>query len=312
MLTFFTTAKPFLGHNRVIQRNALKSWTLLRPDVEVILFGDDAGAADAALALGIRHEPKVGRNELGSKRLDYMFARAQAIARHELLCYLNCDIILMQDFCRALALVKTAHRQFLMVGRRWDIEVNEPYDFEKNDWETRLRDKVLHRAKQRTADWIDYFAFTRGLYGTDMPPLVIGRVFWDNWLLWKARNSNRPVVDASEGIIAVHQNHDYGYHPQGKPGVFHDEESGLNYKLAGGWRHLQTIADADEVLRKDSLNSNPLRYWAAAKRYVRQAFRVLFYDILEPVWFLLLEITRPARRMLGLSAGMLRRSRGKA
>jgi hypothetical protein len=47
MLTFVTTAKPFLRHDSVIQRNALKSWTLLRPDVEVILFGDDAGAADA-------------------------------------------------------------------------------------------------------------------------------------------------------------------------------------------------------------------------------------------------------------------------
>ena len=45
MLTFFTTAKPFRGHNAIIQRNALKSWTLLRPDVEVILFGDDEGAA---------------------------------------------------------------------------------------------------------------------------------------------------------------------------------------------------------------------------------------------------------------------------
>lgn len=36
MLTFFTTAKPFQGHNRVIQRNALKSWTLLHADVEVV------------------------------------------------------------------------------------------------------------------------------------------------------------------------------------------------------------------------------------------------------------------------------------
>jgi hypothetical protein len=253
MLTFFTTAKPFLGHDGVIQRNALKSWTLLRPDVEVILFGDDAGAAAAARSLGIRHEPQVERNERGSKRLDYLLGRAQAIARHNLLCYINCDIILMQDFCKAIARVNAAHSEFLMVGRRWDTEVNELYDFEKNDWETPLRTTVLQQAKQRTPDWIDYFAFTRGLYGPDIPPLVIGRVFWDNWLPWKARNSNCPVVDASDVIIAVHQNHDYRYHPQGKQGVFHGEEAGRNYELAGGWRHLRTIADADEVLREDGL-----------------------------------------------------------
>jgi len=312
MLTFFTTAKPFLGHDGVIQRNALKSWTLLRPEVEVILFGDDAGAAVTARALGIRHEPRVERNERGSKRLDYLFARAQAIARHNLLCYINCDIILMQDFCQALARVNTAHSEFLMVGRRWDAEVNEPFDFEKKDWEAQLRTTVLRHAKQRTPDWIDYFAFTRGLYGPDIPPLVIGRVFWDNWLLWKARNSNCPVVDASAAVIAVHQNHDYRYHPQGKQGVFHGEESGRNHELAGGWKHLRTIADADEVLHEGGLKPNRLRRWATVKRYLRQAFRVLLHDLVEPAWFLLLEITRPVRRMLGVDAGTLRRLRGKA
>ena len=44
MLTFFTTGKPFRGHSGIIQRNALRSWLLLDPDVEVILFGDDEGA----------------------------------------------------------------------------------------------------------------------------------------------------------------------------------------------------------------------------------------------------------------------------
>jgi hypothetical protein len=312
MLTFFTTAKPFRGHSGVIQQNALKSWTLLHPDVEVILFGADAGAAETALALGIRHEPLVERNECGTKRLDYLFARAPAIARHDVLCYINCDIILMQDFCRALARVKLAHSRFLMVGRRWDTEIKGLYDFKEKDWETRLRDQVLQNGKQRTPEWIDYFAFTRGLYGLDMPPLVIGRVFWDNWLVWKARDSNGPVVDASAAVLAVHQNHDYGYHLQGKQGVFHGEESGRNYKLAGGWKHLRTIADADEVLREGGLKSNTLRHWAAARRYARQAFRMLLHDVIEPVWFLFLKITRPARRMLGLSAGIVRRARGKA
>jgi hypothetical protein len=51
MLTLFTTAKPFEGHSGVIQRDALKSWKLLRPDIEIILFGDDAGGAEIATNL---------------------------------------------------------------------------------------------------------------------------------------------------------------------------------------------------------------------------------------------------------------------
>ena len=91
MLTLFTTAKPFVGHECVIQRNALKSWRLLHPDVEVILFGEEEGAGEAARELQLRHERYVERSARGTKRLDYMFERAQAIARHEVLCYCNCD-----------------------------------------------------------------------------------------------------------------------------------------------------------------------------------------------------------------------------
>src|SRR5258707_2179124 len=123
MLTIFTTAKAFRGHFNVIQRNALKSWTLLHPDVEVILFGDDAGAAETARALGLRHEPEVARNRFGTKRLDAMVRRAREIARHEGLCYCNCDMLLKHDFCLALARVRGAHRRVLTVGRRRGTEV---------------------------------------------------------------------------------------------------------------------------------------------------------------------------------------------
>jgi hypothetical protein len=99
MLTLFTTAKPFIGHSAIIQRNALKSWTLLHPNAEVILFGDDEGAAETARELRLRYEPYVARNEFGSKRLDYMFSTARAIARNDILCYVNCDILLWMTFC---------------------------------------------------------------------------------------------------------------------------------------------------------------------------------------------------------------------
>lgn len=311
MLTFFTTAKPFREHNGIIQRNALKSWTLLHPDVEVILFGDDEGAAEAARELGIRHEPHTEKNESGSNRMDYMFLRAQEIARHDVLCYSNCDIVLMDDFLAALGRIRAAHAGFLMVGRRWDMEIKEAFQFERSDWRTRLRNLALREGKQRTPDYIDYFVFSRGVFGADLPALVVGRVFWDNWAVWKVLDSKQPVVDVSAAVLAVHQNHDYSHVPQGKHGVYYGEEAGRNYQLAGGWKHLRTIADATEVLRQSGLKPNTVRHWAAVKRYARQAGRVLLYDILQPIWFFFLGITRPARRALGLRAGTLPRSREK-
>ncbi len=307
MLTFFTTAKPFRAHIGVIQRNAIQSWKALHPEIEIILFGNDEGAAEAAQEFGLRHEPQVECNELGTKRLDYLFARAQAIARHGILCYINCDIILMKDFCRAIERVRAMHREFLMVGRRWDTDITEPLAFarpdsqsrerQSPDWQEDLRRLALTRGQKCTAEWIDYFAFSRGLYGPDMPPFVL-RVFWDNWLVWKALDSKRPVVDASRAVMAVHQNHDYSHHPQGKQGVWNGEEARRNAQLAGGWRHLRTIADATEVLTPEELKPNALRHWSTAKRYATQAGRIVYYDVWHPIWFALLNLTRPLRNAL--------------
>ncbi len=316
MLTIFATAKAFRGHTGVIQRNALQSWRALHPAIEVILFGDDPGAAETCLEFGLRHEPFVERNEFGTKRLDYLFARAQAIAQHEILCYINCDIILMQDFRRAIERVRATHHEFLMVGRRWDTDIDAPLlfrerhlcsiprvqrdespDWRVSDWQEALRARALTHGRRRTAEWIDYFAFSRGLYGPDMPPFVL-RVFWDNWLVWKALDSGKPVIDASCAVMAIHQNHDYSYHPQGKAGVWTGEEAGRNAQLAGGWRHLRTIADATEALSPERFKPNVFRHLSAGKRYIRQAGRVFFYDVWHPAWFALLNLTRPLRRSL--------------
>src|SRR5271156_609275 len=102
MLTIFTTAKPFRGHIGGIQRNAIRSWKLLHRDIEVILFGDDEGSAEAARELGARHEPEVKKNEFGTILVSSMFQRAQELASHNLLCYANCDIVLLPDFMEAL------------------------------------------------------------------------------------------------------------------------------------------------------------------------------------------------------------------
>jgi hypothetical protein len=119
------------------------------------------------------------------------------------------------------------------------------------------------------------------------------------------------VVEASRVVTAVHQNHDYRHHPQGKAGVWFGEEAGANNKLAGGWKHFRTIADSNEVLRADGIKPNSARHWAAVKRYVRQAGRIAVYNFAQPIWFFLLGITRPLRNALGLRSATLPRSRGK-
>src|SRR5262245_25349056 len=225
MITFFTTGKPFTGHSGIIQRNALKSWKLTAPDAEIILFGDEEGAAETAAELGIRHVAQVERatsqsGESGPKVLRSFFDAAQKLARHEILCYSNCDIVLTEDFLPAVKKVAENRKEFLMVGRRWDTDVRKEIPFEEPDWAERVRELARVKSDRLKGDWIDYFVFRRGFYLEKLPPLVVGRVFWDQWLVWKARSEGAALVDASDAVMAIHQNHDYGYHPAGKSGVW--------------------------------------------------------------------------------------------
>ena len=288
MLTFFTTAKAFRGHSAIIQCNALKSWKLLHPGIEVILFGDDEGAAEVCAELGLRHESHVERHESGMKYLNYMFERAQKIARHDYLCFSNCDIVLMDDFRGAFEKVRAWRKRFLMVAQRWDTEVTKPIDFTNREWAKELRQFAEAKGQLQLPHCIDFFVFPRGLYD-DVPPLVIGRSWWDWWLVWKASSRKAAVVDCSPFVIPVHQNHGHGYHPLGKQGTNEDELAKRNVVLAGKGKHLRYILDASHKLE-------------ASGKIHRVFFRRQYFE-----WKIgykiqtIVNVTHPIRRLLGLT-----------
>src|SRR6185437_15708730 len=129
------------------------------------------------------HVPVVARNEFGTPLLDDVFGKARQLASSNLLCYVNADIILLNDFMESVDRVSRWRPKFMMVGRRWDVDIREPWNFSRLDSAQQLRDKALHFGKQRPAKAIDYFAFTKEL-AVDMLPLAFGRFGWDNWLIW--------------------------------------------------------------------------------------------------------------------------------
>ena len=304
MLTLFTTAKPFRGHFSVIQRNALKSWTLLHSGVEIVLFGDEEGSADIAKEFGLTHEPRVAKNEHGTALVNHMFERAQAIARHDSVCYVNCDIILTSDFRRALECLRTWTKPYLMIGRRWDTEITEPLDFSDPAWESRVVALAKSTGFQRLYYNIDYFAFTRGLY-QEIPPFAIGRLAWDNWLVWKARALKAPVADASAVVCAVHQNHDYSHHPRRTQGVWQGEEARRNLKLAGGRRHSRTIQDATYKLGPEGPIKNKWYWLAPFDRRMREAQQAASAFLRTHLWHPFLDKTRSLRHSIGLRNELL-------
>ncbi len=161
-LTIFAVPKAFHARFKVIQTNAIRSWTLLRPEPEIILLGDDEGTAQIARELGCSHIADVERNRYGTPLVHSIFEKAQELARNDLVCYVNSDIILMSDFIVAVsrAAQVLAGRGFLLVGRKRTCAIDELLDFEKADWEIELKDLVRTHGRCVTYD-SDFFDVSR-------------------------------------------------------------------------------------------------------------------------------------------------------
>ena len=286
MLSLFTIPKPFHGRIDVIQRNAIRSWTLLRPACEIILFGDEEGTGEAAAEFGVRHEPEVACNEYGTPLLNDLFARSEDLATYGLLFYVNADIILIDDFMRAVERVASTKRRFLMVGRRWNVDLKEPWDFSAPDWEAKLSVHTGEHGELFTEWGIDYFVFPRGLFGT-IPPLAIGRAYYDNWLICEARRRFAAVVDATPVVTAVHQNHNYDHFGDDTEVVMRGLEAQRNGELAADC--LFNLKDVTHVLQPDGLQ---FAWWSIKAELTRR---------LLAVFNQFLNLSRPIRSSLGLT-----------
>lgn len=245
MITIFTIPKPFNDpHINAIQRNAIKSWTLLEPTPEIIVFGDDQGVKEVAEEFGLVHINDVKKNQYGTPTLDFVFEKAQQISKNDILCYVNADIIFTSDLISAIN--KINFKNFLLVGRRNDLDI-EDINFEEQNWESKLRDDVKNKGILHDPNGIDYFIFNKGSV-INMPALAVGRRGWDNWFIYNMRKSGIPVVDITGSSLVIHQNHSYNHVPERKGDRWEGPESDINIKLIGGKRsHLYcfTIIDAD-------------------------------------------------------------------
>ncbi len=284
MLTFFAIPKHFHGRLAVIQRNAITSWTLLEPRPEILLFGDEEGTGEIAAELDLVHIAEVARNTNGTPLANDLFEKAQQKAENELLCYINADIILLEDFLQVQEMIPL--KRFLMVGRRVYLGLETPLEFSSADWAPALRQTAEEKGKLHGHTGIDYIVFPRGLY-RGIPPFALGRTMWDNWLVYKARSLGVQVVDATRMATVIHQNHDYSHHPGQEAGVWNGAEAAKNMELAGGLKYEFTIKDSTLILGPEGVEKPKLT-------------RNLLYRKIET-----LQALRPAFGFLSILAGIV-------
>ncbi|MGB7283447.1 MAG: hypothetical protein WBE13_14375 [Candidatus Acidiferrum sp.] len=288
-LTMCAVAKPFQGHIGVIQRNAITSWTKLEPRPEIILFGTETGTEETARDLGLVHVPEVARNRHGTPLLADIVAGAEKRGSGELFAYVNADIILPPEFTAAVAKVRQRFEKFLAVGRRTNLEVNGAMDFQEG-WQERLGERMKREGKLESHTGIDFFVFPRGTY-VDVPPLAIGRVWFDQWCIKYARGKGLPVVDLTRFAPIAHQLHDYNHVAGGRElGTYGGVEAEENLRYYGERPHTYTILSATHVMTENGTIRRA--FWR------REAAAVRGF-----LWEVFVHKTLGVRKKLGLSGG---------
>jgi len=293
MITFFTSTKPFHGAVRDAQLNALRSWLRLHEDVQVIVFekpaGIDLGAVDPRIDVVENVDC-----DLGVPRVDRMFSHASTHARNDLVCFVNSDIVLTDEFVQMAAKHgRGLAGERLLVGQRWDFDnVAGEWAFDDH-WEARSLANVPKKLHAPAGS--DWFLFPRGQYPPGrLPPLLIGRPGWDLCMIHEARRAGMHVVDASAASLVYHQNHDYSHKKVAYRSVHEEPEAQYNLRhLPEDGKFLFTLLACNEEVsptglvqpawaRGDEqtfaavervLGGSPWRVWLAAARRRYEARR---------------------------------------
>ena len=255
MITIFSTPKNFEGIFDIIQKNAINSWRALGNDIEIIIFGDSKGAKEIAENVAAIYIPIVKKSSNGVPILSDLFAQAEEIAKYKILTFINADIMLPFNFIDIFKKIEIRFKKFLMVGYRWDLEIKEEINFEKiNDIQVFWKNLLIN-AKKHPSSGIDFFIFKKETFRS-LPDFIIGRPGYDNWLIWHARRRLIPVVDISNKIRVIHQNHHFNFHNVNKDPKIHLEEDGLENKRLAEANYLN-LKDAnyeiidDKIIKKE-------------------------------------------------------------
>ena len=86
-----------------------------------------------------------------------------------------------------------------------------------------------------------------------MPPFIIGRPGWDNWMIYHCRMNDIDVIDATSSITAVHQNHDYLHVPSGTGHSYDGPEADQNRSLINN-DMIYTIESANLYFREGKIS----------------------------------------------------------
>jgi hypothetical protein len=263
-LSILSSPRPFVGEHFELQENALRSWLMSGIDDVIYVLGPGEDVSDV-----VNHYRDFGVSSLGADEvrtnfgaivIPSMFEIGGRKARHELVMYVNSDIVLWGDIEGVVkTLMEAELPDFVAVGRRVDVRREKTGRFLPN-WEDQIQELLsTSHVEPKNDCYLDFFIFRRdSAVFANLPDMLLARFTWDNMLAYLG-HENGLLIDVSPVLRAVHIHHHTGsYSPLTRSPLF---EAGvkLNKKLYPA-DDLYCINDA-------SLHMHPCRNFKVNGRY---------------------------------------------
>ena len=249
------TPKEFSGSVGDIQRAAISSW--IDGGAQVILLGDETGTHEAARELGAGHVPRVPLTASGVPTVAGLIATIVQEAEHPVRGLVNADIVLVSDIAPVISDVQRAlpaGTPWLGVARR----TNLPWHLIETEPPESLERTARSSGRLHPASGCDVFLFGADPWPT-IPPLAIGRTFWDAWLIWAAHQHGSLIVDLTPSLLTLHPDED---RDRGSlESIWFSSEAADNQRATH--RRGRTVLEADRVLL-----DGRVRHWSASPAHL--------------------------------------------
>ena len=242
MIAIFTCPRPFTGEFNRIQRNAIISWLRLK-NIKIFVFNDEEGTSKKICEeYRLEFISEIKKNKNGTPLVENCLEIIRNKIGNSVIAHVSTDIILNDDFVNTIKKVNNffLDKSFYMVGQR--IDILNKLDFSNKVFDNYNICQLKKNGIIHPPSATDYLIFSRS-FKIKMPPFVIGRPGWDSWLIAYCKKNKIPIIDCTNSITALHQNHSY---PSKKLSYF-DQECDYNFLLAGGDKNLMSLREADYI-----------------------------------------------------------------
>jgi hypothetical protein len=246
-IAILSSPRPFIGEFNRIQTNAIKSWMSLDSNIDIFLIDDEQSTCSSLLtasyysAISIIHP--LASSPWGTPLIDGPINQLLSSKKYSHVCFVNTDIILDNRFVDLISfLTRCSFTNYICMGQRHNIDVPFTLDYISATDRPMPNPWILPRSLHPPTG-MDYWIMPCSS-SLVFPPFISGRPGMDSWLAWYHVSNHLPLIDATNFLQVLHQNHPY---PAKKFEYFKDETD-YNLTVAGGYSNMLSLRFASHLI----------------------------------------------------------------